>query len=303
MPKVTPSGRPSLQRHAVAGGNLRIALKVLGKTWRRDLNNPSHVLNWEKWTEGDLPRSPTTIDRDIREGIPENRLSGYAQCLGVLPETLASPNTDMVKVLSEQGAPLETGPPSLVLGYRNSFPDRYLEHNRESYISDLFALMKGVYRVYYVLHGVEPVHRCTIWIHGTEAYRLLLRGRFTMFGKENLFNANMFRWHNNLHTHFLSENGLEFGYFMSVDPLRHNLVMRRDPFWLKGHGLTDRGLADNAPISFIFRMEKLTPPQGMSLRQLWEQESEAVRKRPYIAPGEPDHTELWAGMLATDELI
>ncbi|WP_300470494.1 hypothetical protein [Breoghania sp.] len=81
---------------------------------------------------------------------------------------------------------------------------------------------------------------------------MLMRGRFSMFGVENPLNADMFPWQNNLHVHFLCENEFELGYVLFIDPLRHHLVRRRKPFWLKGEGLTDRELADNLPISFKF---------------------------------------------------
>lgn len=296
------TGRPPLNRNPVAGENLRQALQLLGKTWRRDMESQDHVLNWAQWTACELPRSATTIDRDMREGVPERRIAAYARCLGLLPEVLASPQTDMIRVLGMADAPQNSPVPTRVLGYRELFPQRYLDHNRDGYVRELYALMRGVYRMHYLLDGIDLIHRCTIWIYGAEAYRLLLRGRFIMFGVENSFEADMFRWHNNLHTHYLCENGMELGYVMTVDPLRHNLVRRREPFWLKGCGLTDRGLADNQPITFTLRKELLPLPPGLAHAELWERECEAVRKRPFIAPGEQDYEETRARVLAQEEL-
>ncbi|ADU63820.1 MAG: hypothetical protein KKD85_01220 [Proteobacteria bacterium] len=298
-----PSGRPSLNRNRVAGEHLRIALKMLGKKWRRDVEDTRHVLNWESWIACGLPRSPTTIDTDIREGIPENRIADYAHCLGIMPELFISPQTDMVKVLADSLSTDDGRTPSMVLGYKEAFPKRYVEHNRQSYMQELFALMNGVYRMHYVLQGVELIHRCTVWVYDVEAYRLLLRGRFSMFGAENEFNGNMFRWHNNLHVHYLCQNEMELGYTMTVDPLRHNLVKRRSPFWLKGQGLTDRGLADNIPIIFTYRMEMLPLPDGMTHEGLWRQECKAVLEQPFFPPGSPEHGALWAQVLSPDDLL
>ena len=216
-------GRPTVNRNTIAGEHLRLALKILGKKWRKDSNDNNHVLKWENWTASDLPRSATTIDKDMRLGVPATRLSAYAHCFGILPEVFVSPQTDMVKVLAESVSEANAQTPSMVMGYKELFPKRYVEHNRESYMQELFSLMHGVYRMSYVLQGIDLLHRCTMWVHDVESYRLLMRGKFSMFGNENEFDANIFRWHNNLHTHYLCQNGLELGYTMTVDPLRHNL--------------------------------------------------------------------------------
>lgn len=302
MSKASRSGRPPVSRNTTAGKNLALALKVLGKNWRRDVHSPHHVLNWQGWLACDLPRSSTTIDRDIREGVPEGRIGAYCRCLGILPEVLVSSRSNMYKAMASARAPEPQVAPSLALHYRDRFPERYLEHNDETYINELFDVVGGVYRMYYVLQGVETLHRCTIWIYAAESYRLLARGRFTMFGIENHAEAHIFRWHNNLHLHYLCQNGLELGYIMTVDPLRHNLVLQRSPFWLKGQGLTDRGLANNSPITLTFRMEKLPLEDTATQEHVWQQECEIVRQRPFLAPGDAEYEHLRAEVLAPDVL-
>lgn len=296
-------GRPPVNRNTVAGDHLRFALKTLGKKWRRDIEDSNHVLNWDNWVTNDLPRSATTIDKDMHLGVPEARLSAYAHCLRISPEAFVSPLTDMVKVLADSVSESNAQIPSVVMGYKDFFPKRYVEHNRDSYMQELFSLMQGVYRMSYVLQGIEILHRCTVWAYGVESFRLLMRGRFNMFGNENEFDANIFRWHNNLHVHYLCQNGMELGYTMTVDPLRHNLVRQRTPFWLKGQGLTDRGLADNVPITFTYRMEKLSLPADMQYEELWEQECGEVINRPFIAPGEPEYESLYTEVLAPEEMV
>jgi len=166
----------------------------------------------------------------------------------------------------------------------------------------MYALMGGVYRMHYLLQGVEAVHQCALWIYGAEAHRLLMRGTFLMFGNENILEAHIFRWHNNLHTHYLCENGLELGYTLTVDPLRHNIVNRRSPFWLRGTGMTDRGLTDNQPITFVFREERIPCAEGMSEEELWHRECDDIRRRPAIAPGDPDYADIRASVLTPEVL-
>ena len=125
---------------------------------------------------------------------------------------------------------------------------------------------------------------------------------FVMFGAENHFDASTFCWHNNLHTFLLCDNRTELAHYMTIDPLRHNLVARREPFWLKGHGITDRGLADNAPISYILRKEKLPQPDGVSQEELWQRECELLRSRPAVLPGDNEYDELRAQILEPDSL-
>ncbi|MGE4192881.1 MAG: hypothetical protein AB7E51_05785 [Pseudodesulfovibrio sp.] len=293
------TGRPYLRRNTVAGRNLRTALKLLGKTWRKDVHNPNHVRNWVAWTDCGLPSSPTTIDCDMREGVPEQRIAAYALCLGLPPETLCSPEADTVGLL---GAPAASSSlPFMVPGYADRYADRVQEYNRPSYIRELFALMGGVYHMDCLLAGVELIHRCTLWVHGVQANCLLMRGQFVMFGDENSLEARIFRWHNNLHTHYLCENGLELGYTMTVDPLRLNIVHRRNPFWLGGTGMTDRGLADNQPVTFVFRMQKLPMPESVSQEQLWLRHCDKMRKRPFLAPGEPGYERSRTGILAPED--
>ncbi|WP_247648332.1 hypothetical protein [Pseudodesulfovibrio sp. zrk46] len=258
--------------------------------------------NWSEWVENGLPSSPTTIDCDMREGVPESRLSAYASCLGTTVDGLCSKRTNWAKKL--KGPTISEGDDNLLwpTGLGEEFSKRNKEYNRPSYIEELFSLMGGVYRMNYLIDGVDLIHRSTLWVHKVEGNRMLTRGGFIMFGNENQYEAVIFRWHNNLHFHYLCENGMELGYCMTVDPLRHNLVRQRKPFWLLGTGMTDRGLVDNKPITFVFRMEQLVPETGMSLKELWNTESDDMRKHPFIAPGTPDYERIRTEILTPDVL-
>ena len=116
------SGRQAISRNRMAGDHLRSALKMLGKKWRWDIRDTNHVLNWDNWIANGLPRRPTTIDKDLCEGIPENRIVDYAHCLGILPEVLLSPQTDMGEVLTGVLSLNEEMTPTLVPGYRAALP-------------------------------------------------------------------------------------------------------------------------------------------------------------------------------------
>ncbi|WP_320171112.1 hypothetical protein [Maridesulfovibrio sp.] len=298
----TPAGRPIFDRNKSAGRNLRTALKLLGKTWRKDTMNPNHVLNWSTWTGCGLPSSSNTIDKDMREGVPDKRISAYALCLGLTPEGLCSPTSDIARLLSTPSGLGREQPLFIPAGSMDRHFDNWLEYNRPSYIQRMYSLMGGVYRMYYVLHDIEAVYKCALWIYGAEAHRMLMRGLFVMFGKENRLEAHIFRWHNNLHTHYLCENGLELGYTMTVDPLRHNIVSRRTPFWLHGTGMTDRGLVDNLPITFIFREEQIPCPENMSQEDLWQQECDALRAHPCIGPDDPEYERVRSSILIQEDL-
>ncbi len=297
------AGRPGSRRIPAAGEQLRRALKILGKTWRKNVASPDHVLNWTMWEAFGLPRSPTTIDADMRLGVPEERLGAYAQCLGLAPEVLADPGADIRAALwSRKGG--EASLPDLGLGA--AFLEGWRKHNDPRYVRDLFALIGGAYRVFYVLPIFERINRCAFWFQEAQEDRIAGRGLFFMFGLENFFEAAFFRWHNNLHGTFLCANRLELGYLMFVDPLRHNLIARRDPFWLKGKGMTDSGLVDNAPAHFTFLMEKLSGPGGPGGTGeedgavLWERECEEVRRAPSLGPDDPDFEALRERILAPD---
>lgn len=295
------SGRPTEARQKTAGKQLGIALKILGKTWRKDTESRSHVHNWKKWNNLNLPRSATTIDKDINDGIPDSRVSAYAHCLGIAPTTLLTPQTDLYRILFPEEPELESSTAD-ILDYQSRIPEHYFKHNNDSYIKDLFELIEGVYRMNYVLQGIETLHRCTIWIKKAENNQIYAKARFIMFGIENEADANIFRWHNNLHYHYLCENKLELGYLMTVDPLRHNLVRQRNPFWLKGQGLTDRGSSQNPPITLSFLKEKLQNPYHLPLEELWEEETENMRFCPHLRPIEPGYEALRRKILAPDQL-
>lgn len=291
MARASSLGRPAQRRNAVAGEHLRLALRLLGKTWRKNTRDPDHVLNWSDWTALGLPRSATTIDADMRHGVPEERLSAYAQCLGISLAAFKSHDTDIRAELGLPGRSHAAAPP-LDFGFGPAFRDDYLAYNSKQYLQRLFGLLGGVYRVHYVLPIADFVNRCAFWLYRVGDHRLRGRGMFMRFGLENMFDATMLRWHNNLHTTYLCNESKEFGHFLLNDPLRHNLIMRRIPFWLRGVGMTDSGLSDNAPVAFTFRMERLTAPDGVSSEDVWRAECEGIRRRPSIHPGEPDHDSL-----------
>ncbi|MEF3696016.1 hypothetical protein [Desulfolutivibrio sp.] len=303
MDNSSRSGRPAKPRHPVAGGRLRQALRILGKNWRKNTNDPEHVLNWEAWTALNLPRSSTTIDTDIRLGVPEERLAAYAQCLGVSPKTLLSPETDLAAVLGAARLGRTSAEPAVALGFGPVFRDEYPAFNSPHYLDKLFVLLGGVYRAHYVLPIADFVNRCAFWVHGIADGCLAARGLFMRFGLDNPFQATIFRWHNNLHVSYLCDNNKELGHFLLVDPLRHNLVARRNPFWLKGQGITDSGLADNMPVSFAFCMQKLPTPDEGDLGELWDRECADLRRRPGILPGDAEHASLREEVTSPDTLL
>jgi hypothetical protein len=300
MGNAARSGRPTKRRHPIAGEHLRQALRILGKAWRKNTGDPDHVLNWNAWLTLGLPRSATTIDGDIRLGIPEERLAAYAQCLGLSPRMLESPDTDIQAVLGASRQAQAAAPPLPGLGFESSFECDYRNYNSPQYIQALFDLVSGVYQVHYILPLAEAVHRCAFWCYAAERHGILGRGLFVMFGLDNFFRSRTFRWHNNLHSTYLCDNKKELGHFLLVDPLRHNLLARRDPFWLHGQGLTDSGLVDNAPVPFTFRMVKIPMPADDSPGALWDRECEALRRKPSIAPDDAAYAALRQAILAPE---
>lgn len=301
MHSVLKTGRPSKPRSLVAGERLRQALRLLGKTWRKNTQDANHVLKWDRWALLGLPRSPTTIDADIRMGVPEERVTIYAECLGLSPKQLLSPDEDLSTALGT-GRFVKTPSAPLDLGFGAAFQNSYLAYNSREAIEELFELMGGVFRLYYALPISEAIHRCSLWFSAAEEHIILAHGLFVRFGLDNFFEANLFRWHNNLHGRYLCDNYKELGTLLLVDPLRHNLVMRRKPFWLKGQGVTDSGLADNAPIYYTLRMEKVPTPLGLTPGELWDLECEELRLRPHILPDDPDYAPLLAEILTPDLL-
>jgi len=302
MNRPAKSGRPAKRRNPVAGEHLRQALKLLGKNWRKNTEDPDHVLNWDLWTALGLPRSTTTIDADIRQGVPEERLVAYAQCLGLSPTLFGTPDVDIrfELGLSRQGN-VDMAPPSY-LDFGSSFEQEYRNYNSPHYIQDLFKLITGVYRVSYLLTISDIIYRCAFWFNAAQQHHIIGNGLFVMFGLDNFFDVHLFRWHNNLHASYLCDNKKEFGHFILIDPLRHNLVAKRNPFWLQGHGVTDSGLTDNAPIAFVFHMEKVPLPGNLPPGAFWAQECEALRCKPSVLPDAAAYAGLREKILAPDSM-
>jgi len=288
MGNVITTGRPAKARNRAAGEHLRLALRILGKTWRKNTKDPDHVLNWKAWIALGLPRSATTIDADIRLGVPLERLAAYAQCLGLPQRHFGSPQTDIRALLALSGQTRAAWDHAPTPDFGAVFQDEYRAYNAPHYIDRLFALIGGVYRVHYGLSHSNHIHNCAFWLHTQEEHRILGRGFFVIFGLENRFTSITYRWHNNLHTHYLCDNHKEFGHIILPDPLRHNLIARRAPFWLSGNGVTDSGLADNAPTTVALRMEKRPAAEQAACEALWERECAAVRKRPSTSRDEAD---------------
>ncbi|WP_428560529.1 MAG: hypothetical protein ACP59X_16795 [Solidesulfovibrio sp. DCME] len=278
------NGRPPKPRNAIAGDNLRQALLALGKHWRKNTADPNHVLNWDRWLSYGLPHSPNTIDAHIRLGIPEDRLGDYAKCLQLPAGTLTDPTADMRQALRREWSEPSQAAAPLNFGYGAEFQKKYLGYNSEDYTQALFDLLNGVYLVQYVTPTMDIILQCSFFVYAAEKHFLRAKGLFIIFGFDNITTANIFRWHNNLHAIFHCHNMMELGHYLIVDPLRHHLVSRRTPFWLRGQGVTDNGQANNAPTVFTFRMEKLARPDGLSLEDFFRCECEALRARPAIAP-------------------
>jgi len=300
MHQSSKNGRPLNRRHERAGKNLRLALKILGKTWRKNTQDTSHVLQWDDWSSYGLPRSPTTIDADIHRGIPEERLESYARCLGLTVMALTSPDSDLHALLDPRKGKTDNASSLLDLGYGPAFQEQYSKYNTREYIQNLFSLMEGVYDISYVTPTLDIILRCSFCIHHAAKNHLCGQGLFFVYGLDNRVEANIFRWHNNLHAIFHCHNMMELGHYLVIDPLRHHLVARRNPFWLKGTGVTDNGQADNAPIAFTFYMQKLERPADQTLLEFWESQCEALRQRPMILPDDADYITFRAMIEAPD---
>lgn len=283
------NGRPLKARHAVAGQNLRQALMLLGKHWRKNTEDPDHVLKWDSWVVNGLPRSANTIDADVRLGIPEDRLDAYARCLGLAPSALASPATDIPRALSSASGEPDIDSLPVNFGYGEAFQKKYMGFNTAEYVSALFDLMGGVYTVYYVAPIFDVILKCCFFLYAADNAILRGRGLFHIYGLDNMTTVNIFRWHNNLHGLFHCHSMMEFGHYLVADPLRHHLVSRRDPFWLKGQGVSDNGQADNAPLTFTFLMEKLPQPEGLSGDAFYERQCNVLRGHPVIMPDDPQY--------------
>jgi hypothetical protein len=302
------TGRPPKQRDAVAGERLRLILEFLGKSWGRNRDADNHVLRWSRWERCGLPRSVNTLRDDMQRGIPLDRLSNYAECFGMnvsllTDSSLTVDDPTFVTALhrAKRSVIREGEPPFLLFG--PEVQERYLYYNSPDYLQELHALLGGPHIVHYASEQMPgAILICTLLIEGVGEHRLYGRSRFVFQGVEIQVVVSVFRWHNNVHAFYHSDDYLEFGHHIMVDPVRHQIVRLRDPLFVHTHGITDDGMAENRPVHFRGRIESWPLQEGESPEQGWERANEHMRKQPIILENDQEYKAMMAGLRQDDIL-
>jgi hypothetical protein len=293
------TGRPPKERNPRAGDKLRRGLELLGKSYGKNVEAENHVLRWVRWTESGLPKSTVTIGEDMRRGVPADRLAGYAKCLGLPVALFADPNIsvdhpEFVRLVGEAKESLVQLSLPVRFGFSREFHLKLLEYNRPDYIAQLYGLLRGVYRISYKTTDLDHIGKCVFFIHARQDNILKAKGLFVFHGLDMPVFCTIYRWHNNIHFIYHSGDMLELGQWITIDPLRHQLVSRRLPFVLRGRGVTDNGLAYNTPISFSCVMEKFPENMDGDEEAVWAEQCVVLRKRPHIVPSDSEYIKLLA---------
>lgn len=285
-------GRPKKDRNRVAGKNLRFALKVLGKSWRKNTQDPDHIANWDRWNLYNLPKSTVTIDTDIKEGVPLDRILPYAKCFKLSDIDFSTREIDMYDALGLSVNKQHTIDPFPWFWQYPSVRENYLLYNSKDQLERLFERLAGVYRVYYVMAGCNSIFCALFHIYEKKGAVIYGRGLFIEEGKERHVISSIFRWQKNIHGTIFCLEDMELGYCLMRNPLQTSARAKGGKLFLEAHGVTDSIQSDHTIITYEIRLQKIALPTQQPFEAFWEAECRALHQRPYIRRRDPEYDQL-----------
>jgi hypothetical protein len=274
-------------------------LEILGLSWGKNRDTPNHVLRCQRWWQCRLPRSVNTIADDIKLDVPIDRLAGYAAFLQIPIEILqdegltetSEPYTTAIYRAREVTDALNL---PLFAAFNNIFCKQFYINNPQSYIDSLFELVRGIYTVYAIPSASGTIARGCLMVHGCQNHLLRASAFMVLQDTEIHYDVIIYRWGNNLHVSYYSQDMFIFGRLLAVDPLRHFAISQRRPFALNLAGVADAIDGPDTIDILHVRVERVEQPKEAALWDRWTATCREVEKRPHILPADPEYGRLVA---------
>lgn len=305
--RYSPAGRPKKTRVVQAGEKLRMAFMLLQKTWGSNSNVSNHIFNMKRWDICGLPKSIKTVKEDIRCGVAYDRIIRYASLLNVHPSILSDDavrytDPDFVSAIVKGCS--DVVPPSIMLQnvFGNSVNDKFLDFNRQEYVSELFDMISGYYVVYLMKFPLDVgINKMAMVIHDAEAYCLRLKAKFYLETELNTMDGELHRWNTFLYGDLYLNEMNSFAMAMFPEPLRSPVIAGRKPFYMTGKYLFGSEAFGRDPLFAVLHMERRErlPEHG------WQEEFEIFCRDhlsyQFIFAGDPEYDYAMARLRSAGE--
>jgi hypothetical protein len=262
-------GRPVKQRNPGSGEKLLRALKLSGLAWGNTSNLKNHVLNNNRWSQCNLPKSSNTLVNDIKNGIPEDRLAKYAKFFDVDPvffidDNISPYSKEFECEVLQSKHKLATNASFPALEVDKMFCHVLHEQNDPDRNFKLYTLLSGIYRVSLKEMQSSAMVNGVIHVHSHNKSFFIADGYLKYADVEILINSIIFKWSTFLHIHYYTQNCSVVGYMIAQDPSCSPYSLLKEPLTLELFGLAGSMISTSVPDRFHGYAEKLNTPEAMS---------------------------------------
>ncbi|WP_428567452.1 MAG: hypothetical protein ACP59X_07895 [Solidesulfovibrio sp. DCME] len=264
-------GRPKSVRVGDTGEKLYMALKLTGMSWGTRVG-PNHIAVNPRWAQCGLPRSINTVIEDIRSGLPVHRLERYAAFFQVpadlFADTAIGPYSATFSCEILKNKNRLSPSPALEASLLNRQASRHVrEHNGVAANYPLYQLLGGVYTVYYKRCGSDTLYQGVARAEIQTEVGMSVVGVIVFDGIPVEISGTLFRWNSAIHIQYHSEDYQILGYLIGPNPMDSILLRRRNPFFLKLHGLAGNLELTAEPDRYEACVVKQAPVEGQGVAQ------------------------------------
>ena len=280
-------GRPVKLRVQGSGEKLFHALKLCGVTWGTRIDSETHIYKIQRWAHLGLPRSFNSIQNDIRDGIPEDRIVKYAKFFNVDPDLFLSREVDATSkefescILSSRYNTL----------YNISFPpldsDKefshafYIQNNPEAN-KELFLCLGGVYRFYLREVKNPDIYSGVLYIHSCNPCAMIAKAFIKYHETDTRLNLFIFKMSTFLHINYYAQKMPLMGYCVGASPLLNPIRSSCQSITFNLLGISGGFVSPSVPDLFGVHAIKEIVPAFQDQAQLYAEISNEVEENPFL---------------------
>ncbi|MEA4856853.1 MAG: hypothetical protein AAGU21_06655 [Solidesulfovibrio sp.] len=283
-------GRPKSVRVGDTGDKLYMALKLTGMCWGTRVG-PNHIAVNPRWAQCGLPRSINTVIEDIRSGIPVHRLERYAGFFQVpadlFADTAIGPYSATFSCEILKNKHRFSPAAALEASLLDRQASRHVrEHNGVAANYPLYQLLCGVYALYYKRCASDVLYNGVVQAVIQAEVGMSVDAVIVIDGIPVEISGTLFRWNNALHVQYRSDDFQVLGYLIGPNPMDSILLRRRNPFFLKLHGLAGNLELTAEPDRYEACVVKQAPAEGQGLAQAFEALLDRAVRGKSLSPGD-----------------
>lgn len=267
-------GRPTKKRYFSSGEKLLDALKLSGLTWGSNTMLENHISNNKRWLQLHLPKSSNTLVEDIKHGIPQDRLFGYAKFFGIDPryfvdDTIPAHAKEFEYEILQKKYKLAENIPFPVLGEDKKFYSSFHEQNGKNKSAKLYNHIKGVYIVYLKEVANNSIVKCATKVYDVDNIFLLVSGFLKYYNVDTYVYGIIFKWSTFIHINYYTQDCAVVGYMIAQDPTCSASILYGKPMMLELFGLAGSFSSTSVPDRFHGYAEKQNIPAGKDIESAY----------------------------------